>query len=181
MPYYHVSSFAKDGDIYYPNQKPLQKYIDEIESFVIHNYSTFLNAYNSIPDNIQEKTGIRKTKWICEAIFESIRKECFSYAPRRLHSIYLCGTIEEALHFNRNFRNNNGNIFQVTINGSVHKYNMQIFTTAEEFLFENSSNISESVYECIKTYAIEYWSQTSHTKQVEYLYEGVAILKQVSI
>lgn len=42
-----------------------------------------------IPTTILQETGIRKSKWLCELIFENVRKESFYQSPRRMHSFYL--------------------------------------------------------------------------------------------
>lgn len=179
MPYYHVSSYAKDGQVYLLSEKPLQSYIDEIESFSADSYLQFFNACDLIPDDILHKTGIRKSKWLCELVFESVRRENFNYAPRRLHSIYLCSSLEEARTFNEKYRSNRASIFETVFSGTVHQFDMAIFTVAEEYLFTHMSQLSEDVYTQLRTHACEYWGHNHPMEQVEYLYEGTVVLKLV--
>lgn len=179
MTYYHVSSYAQDGQIYFANRKPLQEYIDQFESFSVDNYAQFIKTCDAIPDTILQDTGIRKSKWLCELVFEKIRKENFEWAPRRLHSIYLCSSLEEAKLFNKRFRENKAFIFEAIFEGNAYQFDMNIFTCAEEYLAENIVDVSEKVYEDLKDYAFEYWKQKSLIKQKECLYEGNVELRRI--
>lgn len=179
MAYYHVSSYARDGQTYFLNQKPLQQYIDQFESFSVDNYTQFINACDLIPDAILQKTGIRKSKWLCELVFESVRRESFCQAPRRMHSIYLCNSLEEAKAFNEKFRGNTASVFEAIFDGPVYQFNMTLFTIAEEYLFDHITNLSEIIYEQLRSYACEYWSQKQPMQQTEYIYEGTVELKLI--
>lgn len=181
MAYYHVSSYAKDGQVYFLNQKPLQQYIDEFEAFSVNNYAQFVDTCNLIPTTILQETGIRKSKWLCELIFENVRKESFYQLPRRMHSIYLCKSLEEAQVFNRSFRKNEASIFEAIFEGTVYQFDMNLFTLAEEYLFNHSMILSENIYKQVKSYAYEYWSQKLPMKQIEYMYEGTVKLKIVHL
>ena len=179
MAYYHVSTKAKDGQIYFINQKPLQKYIDHFEAFPVENYLQFANACNMIPDAIVQETDIRKSKWLCELIFENVRRKNFNWAPRRQHSVYLCGSFREASLFNEEFRENKASIFEAIFDGVAHQFNMDIFTCAEEYLFSHITDLSEAVYEYLVSCAFEYWKQRPPMERIEYIYEGTVELRRV--
>lgn len=177
MTYYHVSSYAENGDIYKVGEKPLKKYIDRFSTLNADNYAAFINSCDSINESIFDKTGWRKSKWLCELIFESIRKDKYKNAPRRMYSVYLCNSLDEACMFNEQYRNGTAKTFEVDLDGYVHSFDMKLFTKAEELLNANISNINEALYNKIKLYAFEYWSQKIPMQEVEHLFEGTVVLK----
>ena len=81
--------------------------------------------------------------------------------------------------FNENFRENKASVFEAIFDGTVHQFNMKLFTIAEEYLFDNITAPSETIYQQLRTYACEYWSQKHPMEQIEYIYEGTVKLRLV--
>lgn len=182
MEFYHVSSYATDGQIYLPDNKSLQKYITSFEALNVSTYEYFVTeACNMIPSTVEDETGIRKSKWLCELIFENIRKEKTEWAPRRMHSVFLCASLEEAQLFNKEFRGGTASVFKAIFEGNPHAFDMNVFTRAEEYLHQHMSEIHEPVYEQLRFYALEYWERRRPLEKAEWLYEGRVKLKQLNI
>jgi len=109
-------------------------------------------------------------KWICETLFENIRKKHFQNHPSRIYGTYLCKTLADAKEFKRTYRPESAKIFEVEISDVVNFYDMSIFTKAESIIY--GSSIKDSSYEICIQLAFDYWNSQNNCKVIEkeYLY-----------
>lgn len=178
MIYYHVSSCGYEGKVLRIGNKPLQKYIDYILQQNVDSFECALDTYNQLCANsINKITGRRAEKWLCERIFESIRIKQFPSLPSRLQSVYLCESYEEATLFNKKMRNGTAKIYKVEIASAATSFDMDLFTEAEEMLYQKLDTFT---YNKAKELATEYWRRNTiqFTKKVEFLYFGEVVLQK---
>lgn len=176
--FFHVSSYAKEGQVF---TKQSKMNFDFCEYICINDFSIYENALSNYKEMIKigfaSKTGRISSKWLCEAIFESVRKQYYSTMPSRVWGIYLCKTKNEATIFNQNFRGSKGRVFEVNVSNVV-RFNMNLFTEAHELIVD--SDFSVQSYEKALLYAHAYW-QNQSCDGVAYEPEYIALDKEVII
>ena len=83
--YYHVSSYIHENQILTQKSKNNRCFCEYISNCYAENYEEYkiyfdeLNRYR-----LQDITGRDVYKWICEAVFEGVRKRNFYYKPSRV-------------------------------------------------------------------------------------------------
>ena len=125
---------------------------------------------------VEQETGRKPHKWLCETVFENIRKKHFADCPSRIYGIYLCETLGDAISFRNNIRKGIGSIFEVSIPDNVDYFDMNLFTQAETLL-HGSVNDREMFQVCIGL-ANRYWAKKNDNLIVEkeYIYENIVLI-----
>lgn len=124
-------------------------------------------------------TGRDESKWLCETIFESVRKEKYCNMPSRIWGIYLSSTLEEARKFRHDYRRDpqtNPHIYEIKIPETIKvcSFDMNKFTLADETIRENKFDIES--YKNAIDLANQYWSGSSTGIQNEYLVDCTVIV-----
>ena len=179
MKFYHVSSLIEEGmelSRYSKNNRCFCEYASNCYATC---YSEFLRYYNEFKSyGIEQLTGRDESKWICETIFEFVRKEKYCNMPSRIWGIYLSMTLEEARKFRHDYRkqSKNPHIYEIEISDSIKvcSFDMDRFTLADEKIRKNRFNVES--YENAIELAIQYWSGCSTGEQNEYLVDCTVVV-----
>lgn len=177
MKYYHVSSQLHEGCQINPVNKKFSGLSHYAEETKIKDEKDFINVYNYLKDfNVKMKTGRTPEKWLCEIIFENIRKQYYNSMPSRIYGTYLCANLDEARRFNREYRDGKASIFELDIDDEVLFFDMNIFTLAETSLY--SITDVKNVFENCEKLAHNYWSEfcENSIKEKEYIYDKNIII-----
>ena len=168
MPYFHTSSYLKEGQTVSKNTKNNYKTCEFIFSYDVDCYSEYLSLLNELDKKNISRTGRDKYKWACEAIFESVRKKNFADLPSRIWGMYAFGLLENAILFNNSYRKGKANIFEINPSEKVYKFNMSLFTKADDFLRKNDN---KSSFNHAKKLAYKYWCQNEPIIEEEFIFE----------
>lgn len=171
--FYHVSTHAHAGDIYSRETKNNFNECKYVSSHVPSSYEEACQLLDYMRENsFGAKTGKSPEKWLCEAIFENVRKNCFSNLPSRIWGVFLCDSLEMATSFKEKERKPETKIFGVCISeDAVQRFNMNLFTVACDSLVRSFS--SES-YQRAVCFAQKYWAnEDSNNYSPEFLTEMV--------
>lgn len=181
MIFYHVSSLIQEGmelSRYSKNNRCFCEYASNCYATC---YSEFLKYYNEYKAyDINRITGRDESKWICETIFESVRKEKYCNMPSRIWGIYLSSTLDEAKEFRDKYRDpSKAHIYEIEIPDSIKvcSFDMDKFTLADEIIRKNGFDI-ESYKNAIE-HANEYWSRGSIGVQNEYLVDCTVVVGEL--
>lgn len=180
MTYYHVSSYLREGDYLTRKTKNNFDYCCYASICDVSTYEKFIECYQQLClSNVQQNTGRTAAKWICEAVFEYVRKNEFSDKPSRIWGFYLSSTTAEARTFLQKERqpwiDASGNlrtahIFEINIPDTqkVHCFNMDFYTEADRKL--HLDKLDRSTYNFILSKAREYWKGNEvECNHLEYL------------
>ena len=179
MHYYHVSSHAKEGQIF---TKETKNNFNYCEFMCVNDFSTYEKSFNLYKEmlkmDLYSKTGRNASKWLCEAIFEYVRKHNnHTDLPSRVWGVYLCDTKEHAKEFKNNERGKESKIFEVNVCSAI-TLNMNLFTQAHKEIVE--TDFSAQSYENVVNYANAYWTG-KNIPGCEYIPEYIALDKEVRI
>lgn len=178
MVYYHVSRQLHVGDTIYPQQKSFCGWSEFAFNTNIRNYTDFERNYNYLKDSdVFQVTGRTFAKWLCETLFESIRRQRYSNYPTRIYGTFLCKELSESRIFNIAERKGNGTIFIVQTKEPVDFFDMQLFTDAESSL----NGVSEDIYNNCLGLAVKYWESKNNesiTKK-EYICMENLLLREI--
>lgn len=179
MVYYHVSRQLHMGDVIYPQKKSFSGWSEFAYNTIIRSYSDFaeIHDYLKISDVFQV-TKRTFAKWLCETLFESIRKQRYPNCPTRIYGTFLCKELSESRTFNKAEREGNGTIFRVHTKAPVDYFDMQLFTDAECSLY---NGISEEVYNYCLEKAVKYWESKNDASvtQKEYICMENLLLSEI--
>ena len=93
--YYHVSSYISEGQKLTANTKNNLEYRQYISTCEVSTYHKFVESYQKINnDETYQQTGWSVEKWMCEAIFEYVRKEEYPDKPSRIWGLFLSKNLE---------------------------------------------------------------------------------------
>ena len=88
--YYHVSSYISEGQILTAKTKNNFEYRQYISTCDVSTYCKFVESYQKIDtDETCQQTGWSVEKWMCEAIFEYVRKKEYMDKPSRIWGLFL--------------------------------------------------------------------------------------------
>lgn len=182
MKYYHVSSQLEVGARIIPCKKTFMGWSSFSDKTTITNEQEFYDCLEFLKKSpVYRDTDRTPEKWVCEILFENIRKNYFFDHPSRIYGTYLCQSVTEAIRFKQKYRNADSKIFEVEIEDNVNYYDMQLFTIAESSIY--GSSFQNSVYNtCIKL-AYDYWNSqgNSSISEKEYLYDKeIVVGKEIS-
>ena len=160
MVYYHVSSQLHVGYTIYPFQKSFSGWSKFAYDADFHNYLDVVKSYDHLMmSNVLCDTGRTPEKWLCEALFESVRKQKYPDCPTRIYGTFLCKELDDSRIFNQTKRKGSGTIFVVNVKDDVDFFNMQLFTDAESSLHQG---LSETIYQKCIELAVEYWESRNN-------------------
>ncbi len=171
--YYHVSSSIKENQVLKMKTKRLAYFCDIVWAFdtsSLYNCETLLNILNNL--NAEEQTHRHNSKWLCEAIFEYIRKTEFPNDPSRVWGVFVVPTYEEAVEFKSKYRAEKANIFEIIQSPeNVFRYDMGFFDIAHKPI-EEGLNIDTFINACEA--ARRYWKHeiSSENPFFEYIIDG---------
>lgn len=171
MYYYHVSTQLSAGTTIHPYGKTFSGWSDYSYTCKITNEQDFFAVLKLLESStVFNDTGRKPEKWLCEILFENVRRSRFNNHTSRIYGTYLCGSIKEAEMFNEKYRENKAKIFIVELSETVPFYDMHLFTQAKE-LIENA-HIQEGIYTQIISLANEYWIRCNDDNIIEkeYIY-----------
>ena len=155
MIYYHVSIQRNIGDVICPQQKSFSGWSEFVYNTSIRSYSDFAKIHDYLKaSDVFRVTERTFAKWLCETLFESIRKQRYPNYPTRIYGTFLCKELSESRMFNKTEREGNGTIFLVHTKEPVDYFDMQLFTDAECSLY---NGISEDIYNYCFEKAVKYW------------------------
>lgn len=173
--FYHVSSFIHENLILTKEGKPHQEMCNLICGFDISTLSKCEVLFNIINKlNINTDTGRQNDKWLCEAIFEYIRKIEYPNNPSRMWGLFVVSTYEEAKKFNLNYRNGNAKIFEIKQPiENAFKYDMYFFDLAHQLIKNSGLNYLTFGNACEN--ARYYWQhkQCIENSFPEYIIDGI--------
>ena len=175
MKYYHVSTQLHEGYQIIPSQKSFLGWSRYAENAKVLEENEFIEVFNYLKaSDVEIKTGRRPQKWLCEILFENIRKQYYSNRPSRIYGTYLCKDLDEAMQFNQLYRKGKASIFEVDIDENVVFFDMNIFTRAETSL----DSISDNTFASCVNLAHYYWSSAGEESitQKEYIYDQPIII-----
>lgn len=182
--YYHVSShFEAENTIVVlkEGEKPLQCYVDYFKNLDCSTYNTFIDNYNAAFQkyaDIENKTCRRFSKWVTEALFESVRKIKYKDLPSRMDGVFVWNELEKAKRFNALNRDGKASVYACEIE-KVHSFNMSIFTDVECVLNEclRRNTITEDDYSKWIDIITTYWDNDHYIgDDAEYIYQGTVYL-----
>lgn len=172
MKLYHVSGFHKDESSidFSKSAKPTRdSMLEQVQQARIirllrdvHNNSELLSA-----------TGWEPYRIVAELIFEYIRENEYPDSPSRLVYPFFFKNFDDAISFNREYRNGKGGIFLSEADAAkVHYYDMDLFTEVSDAIRDNGdAPLTEALYIHAQKNAWEYW-KTSKDGTTEILYAG---------
>lgn len=173
MVYYHVSRRIQEEKLLNKSTKKDKEYCQNISNCTAKNYKEFYILFQEMYKNphLIMRTKTLPSKWICEAIFEFVRKQSYPNMPSRVWGVFLCKTYEEAKIFNKNERENNGHIYAIHLseNAKIYEFNMIWYSLANELIEEQKFSIDS--YNIAIKYAKQYWSGAIINKEMEYITE----------
>lgn len=172
MKLYHVSGFHKDkSSIDFsisakPTRDPMLEQVPQARSIRL-----LRDVYNN--SELLSATGWKPYKIVAELIFEYIRKNEYPDSPSRLVYPFFSKNLDDAILFNREYRNGEGGIFICEADAAkVHYYDMDLFTEVSDAVRDNGdAPLTEALYIHAQNNAREYW-ETSKDGTMEILYEG---------
>lgn len=179
MVYYHVSRRRKIGDIISPQQKPFGAWSRFAYTTTIEGYTDFIKTHDYLQTSgVFQETGRTFEKWLCETLFESVRKQRYPNCPTRIYGTFLCKEFSESRMFNETEREGDGTIFRVRTKESVDYFDMKLFTDAESSLH---CGISEGVYNYCLEKAVKYWESKNDASvtQKEYICMENLLLSEI--
>ena len=157
--YYHVSSLRNTGDQLLHNTKIGYDYCCYATSCDLSTFEKYVECYNSLClSRVYETTHRTASKWICEFIFEKVRRYYYSNLPSRLWGLYLTSSFDDAKEFLYSERNYWGSkIFEIVIpnENDVHCFDMNVFTKAHTNI-ENDP-LNPQFYNGAFELAKQYW------------------------
>ena len=178
MIFYHVSSLVQEGmelSRYSKNNRCFCEYASNCYATC---YSEFLKYYNEFKAyDIYRITKRDEAKWICETVFESVRKEKYCDMPSRIWGIYLSSTLVEAKEFRNNYRYiSKAHIYKIEIPETIKvcSFDMNKFTLADEMIRKNEFDVES--YKNAIDLANQYWLGCSTGIQNEYLVDCTVIV-----
>lgn len=174
--FYHVSTYARTGSIYSRGTKNNFNECNYVSSHAPSSYEEACWLLGYMRENsFGENTGKLPEKWLCEAIFENVRKSCFSNLPSRIWGVFLCDSLEMATSFKEKERKPETKIFEVcTSEDAVQRFDMNRFTVACDSIVENFSSESYQRAVCC---AQQYWAnEDGNNYSPEFLTETVLII-----
>lgn len=176
--FYHVSSYIHTNEILKKGTKPNGEFCNLIctsNISTLPEIEVLLKKLNSM--KVLEKTGRPSGKWLCEAIFEHVRKTEFPNNPSRVWGIFVTRTYNDAERFKLNCRTEKANIFEIMQPlKNAFKYDMyfwdQAYIPIEKCIKLNGLN--EEIINNALEFARKYWSQeTSDGNPLyEYIIDG---------
>ena len=177
--YYHVSSLRKEGDKLLRTDKIGYDYCCYASSCDLSTFEKYIECYNNLLlSNVYAMTHRTAQKWICEYIFEKVRKYHYPDLPSRLWGIFLTNSLEAAKEFLYEKRNYPVYmIFEIVIKDeeSVHCFDMDIFTKAHTNL--ETDPLNPSFYNEAFELAKQYWeTNNTYTGTKEYLVEDESLI-----
>lgn len=165
MVYYHVSSQLHVGYTIYPLQKTFNGWSRFAYDAGIYCYADFTKSYDFLMEsNVFRDTGRTPEKWLCESLFESVRKQRYPDCPTRIYGTFLCKELDDSRIFNCKERKGKGTIFVVDTKNDVDFFDMQLFTNAEMSLYHG---VSEEIYQNCIELADKYWKSRNNEKITE--------------
>ena len=181
MKLYHVSKNNKNRDVI--DMKTFVKNDMEFVGFLldsVQEYNCFYQAYNSeFMQMCVERKGWSAEKIASEAVFEYIRKNDYTSSPSRLSYAYFTDSIEKAMSFNKEERENEGAYFVFEADEEkVYYYDMDLFDMAVRIL--ENDKLTENSFRKINDIAKKYWLG-SKEGNTEILYKGNPVLEKVGI
>lgn len=98
MVYYHVSSYVSEKQVLTHKSKNNRCFCEYVSNYSNDGYENYELYYNELLNYQPEKiTGRDTSKWICEAVFDGIRKKCFPEKPSRIWGVFLSKDYDSAL------------------------------------------------------------------------------------
>ena len=177
--YYHVSSKRYEGDKLLHTGKVGYDYCCYASSCDVSTFEKYVDCYRNLClSNVYAKTQRTASKWICEYIFENVRKNKYSHLPSRLWGLYLTSSFQEAKEFlyaERNYANST--IFEIKVpnESEVHCFDMNIFTNAHINIEKEPLN--PNFYNRAFELANEYWeSDNKYTGTKEYIVDDESLV-----
>lgn len=176
MIYYHVSSCVSEKQLLTRETKKHRCYCEYICSCDSVDYEKYKNDYNEFLKNkIDQNTGRDAAKWICEAVFEGVRKKCFPEKPSRVWGIYLSNSYENAIKFLNNYRDpETAHIYEVNIKFKILGFDMSFFTKADERIRKESFSFAS--YQHAIDLAKDYWNECVQNEMDEYIVDDEIII-----
>ena len=160
MVYYHVSSQLYVGYIIHPLQKTFNGWSKIAYDADIHHYADFTKFYDLLmKSDVLQDTGRTPEKWLCESLFESVRKQRYLDCPTRIYGTFLCKELDNSRIFNNEERKGKGTIFMVDTKNTVDFFDMQLFTDAEISLYQG---LNEKIYQECFGLAVKYWESRNN-------------------
>lgn len=177
--YYHVSSQRCEGDRLLHTGKIGYDYCCYATSCDLSTFEKYVECYNNLClSNVYAHTKRTASKWICEYIFEKVRRYHYPEFPSRLWGIYLTSSFEEAKAFLYAERAYSGSkIFEIIVSdeNKVHCFDMKIFTKAHTNI--ESDSINPRCYDEAFNLAKQYWeSNNTYTGNKEYLIDDESLM-----
>ena len=174
--FFHVSSHSSEGMYLIKESKPFQELCDlicEADTSSLDKCKDLLkeiNQKNNYPDN--EKR--RDDKWLCEAIFEYVRKTEYPDNPSRVWGVFVVDTPEKAEEFIiKSNRKKESKIFEIVQPvENVFEYDMSFFDFAHVPIVQKGLNMSTFENACER--AKSYWRHARYDKEafIEYIIDG---------
>lgn len=159
MTYYHVSSYIYENQCLTQKTKNCRCFCEYISNCYARNYNEYKAYFDELKCyRLDEITGRDVSKWICEAIFDEVRKTMFLNYPSRIWGVYLIDSLEKACEFRKKYRDvNSAKIFEINVpEEDVFCFDMSIFTLANEEI--RKTGFSFDSYNRARKLAELYWS-----------------------
>ncbi len=172
--FYHVSSHICENYILKKENKPypdLCNLICESDVSTISKCKDLLKKIKQL--NPDEEINRPNGKWLCEAIFEYVRKTEYPQYPSRVWGVFVTRTYKDAEEFNFEARKGRANIFEIVQPiENVFEFDMQLFSLACDPMVKpglNDITINDAF-----NYAKLYWSREKGKEkpQLEYIIDG---------
>ena len=177
MKYYHVSTRLSAGTTIHPYDKPFSVWSDYSYKCAVSNEQELFDVLSFLKSStVFNDTGRTPEKWLCEILFENVRRSRFNNHANRIYGTYLCGSIKDAEMFNEKYRENKAKIFMVELSETVPFYDMHLFTKAQELI--ESAYSQAGIYTQIVRLAIDYWEGCNNDAIIEkeYIYDKDLVL-----